>query len=630
RQATKAISGVQRFGGCLITTYGLLTTNRTLLMHRLDKCPDLMHATKVPDADATYGPQFMWTAIVLDEGHKIKNPATKCCKAALLIPATFKMILTGTAVQNRLDDLWSLYNFTHRGKLLGTMATFKREFASHIQRGREKDATSSEIHYGNLVAESLRKRIEPVFLRRTKKEILGSEDKLLRESNKLAFMANLLEHFQTEESENGHKTLVFSQSLVLLNMAEQVIKALNRRPDRPENAREHRVLRMHGSLKLQERAEVMQLFQTDPSYNIMLLTTQVGGVGLTLTAANRVIILDPSWNPSTDSQAIDRAYRIGQQRPVLVYRLITCSTIEEKIYRRQVFKDSVIRKTTGSKVESVDSYRYFTNAELRELFKLDDLKDSQTQRQLEKLHWDLNKRNPQPVEVEEHLSSLEANPRTKRAIFGFSRHDLMFSVKDQHEGVASGSDEHVYATQKLQQAEEQITRETSGEKVRMPPPVEPFRPSQMPRKVGPTTQLLYTHFANRFTPQQQHQDPDRIVPVKKPPLTAQQPSQRMLFSQGPLPPYQGSLSCFRLSTVERLKSPLLQPYETVDSNSDYFQPAPVQPPWMFYTPGPPPPYPSLFPHLANICSDGQRYCSANATFLTGQTFDISLLTVIIY
>ena len=101
----------------------------------------------------------------------------------------------------------------------------------------------------------------------------------------------------------------------------------------------------------------MQRFQTDPSIPIFLLTSQVGGLGLTLTAADRVIILDPAWNPSVDNQSVDRACRIGQTRDVVIYRLITCGTIEEKIYRKQVYKGALSR--TGT--DEADPFRYFSH-----------------------------------------------------------------------------------------------------------------------------------------------------------------------------------------------------------------------------------------------------------------------------
>jgi hypothetical protein len=107
----------------------------------------------------------------------------------------------------------------------------------------------------------------------------------------------------------------------------------------------------------------------------MLLTSQVGGVGLTLTAANRVVILDPSWT-NIDNQAVDRVYRIGQRRNVVVYRLITVGTVEEKIYRRQVFKQALLKSTT----EKENQFRYFGDVELSQLFTLGDDFDTASRR----------------------------------------------------------------------------------------------------------------------------------------------------------------------------------------------------------------------------------------------------------
>ena len=99
----------------------------------------------------------------------------------------------------------------------------------------------------------------------------------------------------------------------------------------------HRYLRIDGKvLNAQTRQSLVRKFNSDDGIFGFLLTTQVAGVGITLTGADRVIIFDPTWNPATDNQAVDRAYRVGQRREVVVYRLITCATIEEKIYRKQV------------------------------------------------------------------------------------------------------------------------------------------------------------------------------------------------------------------------------------------------------------------------------------------------------
>jgi SNF2 family DNA or RNA helicase len=114
-------------------------------------------------------------------------------------------------------------------------------------------------------------------------------------------------------------------------------------------------LRIDGSVASSERQTRVERFQNDVSIPVFLLTSQVGGLGLTLTGADRVIIVDPSWNPSVDSQSVDRAYRIGQKRDVLVYRLVSCGTIEDKIYRKQVFKGALFKAGT----EQGEQLRYF-------------------------------------------------------------------------------------------------------------------------------------------------------------------------------------------------------------------------------------------------------------------------------
>jgi hypothetical protein len=128
--------------------------------------------------------------------------------------------------------------------------------------------------------------------------------------------------------------------------------------------------------------------------------------------------LDTAWNPATDNQAVDRCYRIGQDKNVVVYRLITCSTIEEKIYRKQVFKDSLSKSAT----EKSNSYRYFSKEELSSLFELEDPKTSQTQIQLSQLHEKERKLYPG---LQEHVDELNDKKKFS-TVFGLSDHDLLF------------------------------------------------------------------------------------------------------------------------------------------------------------------------------------------------------------
>ena len=230
-------------------------------------------------------------------------------------------------------------------------------------------------------------------------------DQLVQESGKLVFLVQLLLHLKSK----GHQTLVFSQSRKMLDIIEKVL-----------NEKDIKMIRIDGSItSIVERESRINIFQTDSSYSVFLLTTQVGGVGLTLTAADRVVIFDPSWNPATDAQAVDRAYRIGQKNAVVIYRLITCGSLEEKIYRKQVFKQAITKQTTGA---SDNPFRYFSRHELRELFVLDDHRSSKTQIQLEKMH--SAHRVTDPL-LDEHILFLYSTD-----IFGISDHNLLFTKEE--------------------------------------------------------------------------------------------------------------------------------------------------------------------------------------------------------
>ncbi|XP_044283480.1 DNA excision repair protein ERCC-6-like [Varanus komodoensis] len=262
-----------------------------------------------------------------------------------------------------------------------------------------------------------------------------SDEVLIEESGKLQFLMALLERLREE----GHRTLVFSQSRKMLDIIEHLL-----------TLKRFRLMRIDGTVThLEEREKRIGVFQKNRDYSIFLLTTQVGGVGLTLTAATRVVIFDPSWNPATDAQAVDRAYRIGQKNNVVIYRLITCGTVEEKIYRRQVFKDSLIRQSTG---DNRNPYRYFTQQELRELFTLGDTQSSATQLQLQSLHANQRKTDSQ---LDEHIAYLYS-----LNIFGISDHDLIYTQEKIHEDEAEDEEARQYIKGRVQKAQELVQLES--------------------------------------------------------------------------------------------------------------------------------------------------------------------------
>ncbi|CAK0863394.1 unnamed protein product, partial [Prorocentrum cordatum] len=157
----------------------------------------------------------------------------------------------------------------------------------------------------------------------------------------------------------GHRVLVFSQGVLMMDLVEVCV------------LRKQGIgfVRLDGHTDIKTRAQRVESFQTEPDrYQCMLLTTRVGGYGLNLTGADRVILLDPAWNPATDAQAVDRAYRIGQHKEVRTYRLVMSGLIEDKMFRLQVFKMGL----TNSALEASQQHRYFTHDEIRALFKWAD------------------------------------------------------------------------------------------------------------------------------------------------------------------------------------------------------------------------------------------------------------------
>uniref|UniRef100_A0A3B3H5G4 DNA excision repair protein ERCC-6-like n=1 Tax=Oryzias latipes TaxID=8090 RepID=A0A3B3H5G4_ORYLA len=454
-ERTRSLEKVQRRSGVVITTYNMLLNNWQQL-------------------SSYQGKEFCWDYVILDEAHKIKNTSSKTAKSAYAIPSKNRVLLTGTPVQNNLREMWALFDFACQGTLLGTGKTFKTEYENPITRAREKDATPGEklcekekLQFIDLdcIKELLLTTRSPLAELTVLKKLcdhprllstdalarLGLEENaadaaahgiadvpdhtLISESGKLAFLVALLERLREE----GQRTLIFAHYRKVLDIIERIL-----------NNRGFKVLRLDGTItQITERERLISLFQKDRSYSVFLLTTQVGGVGITLTAANRVVIYDPSWNPATDAQAVDRAYRIGQTENVVIYRLITCGTVEEKIYRRQVFKDSLIRQNTGDKK---NPFRYFSKQELKELFTLEDTRSSSTQLQLQALHSRHRQTDPQLDQHIAHLHTME--------IFGISDHDLMFSVDVNTDEAPENPEEQHYIEGRVQKAQELVRAES--------------------------------------------------------------------------------------------------------------------------------------------------------------------------
>jgi hypothetical protein len=211
----------------------------------------------------------------------------------------------------------------------------------------------------------------------------------VEQSSKLDILVHLIDCLCSQ----NHRVLVFSQSTKMLDVIEKVLVKVN-------------VSRIDGGTKERDRQRRVDAFNDEnSSIEVMLLSTKAAGVGLTLTGADRVVVYDPSWNPAEDSQAVDRCYRIGQTREVVVYRLIAAGTVEEKMYEKQIHKDGIRRTvfTTGASVQ-----RYFVRDELSKMLSLAPAGECETMLKVQeiKTNW-----------------SQQQFILSHRGVVGLSRHD---------------------------------------------------------------------------------------------------------------------------------------------------------------------------------------------------------------
>ncbi|HPS02551.1 MAG TPA: DEAD/DEAH box helicase, partial [Candidatus Sumerlaeota bacterium] len=307
-----------------------------------------------------------WGTVVLDEAQAIKNMATRRSKAAMRLKAGFRMLTTGTPIENHLGELWNLFRFINPG-LLGSIERFNTRFANPIERDGNKEARLR-----------LKKLIQPFILRRTKSQVLEelpARTEILRHvtlsTQETAFYEALrlkaIEAIEANPEEAGQKRFRVLAEIMRLRRAccnvELVTPGLNLPSSRLAVFGElidelveghHKALvfsqfvdhlalirtsldekkiayqYLDGSTPAAERKRRVDAFQAGEG-DVFLISLRAGGLGLNLTAADYVIHMDPWWNPAVEDQASDRAHRIGQQRPVTIYRLIAENTIEQKI-----------------------------------------------------------------------------------------------------------------------------------------------------------------------------------------------------------------------------------------------------------------------------------------------------------
>ncbi|KAK9120682.1 hypothetical protein Syun_018299 [Stephania yunnanensis] len=331
-----------------------------------------------------------WGYAVLDEGHRIRNPNAEVTLVCKQLQTVHRIIMTGAPIQNKLTELWSLFDFVFPGKL-GVLPIFEAEFAVPISVGGYANATPLQVSTAySLTAEQ--RSVYRAFLASSEVEqifdgnrnslygidimrkICNHPDLLEREhashnpeygnperSGKMKVVAEVLKVWKDQ----GHKVLLFSQTQQMLDILEGFLQS-----------HEYIYRRMDGLTPVKQRMALIDEFNNSNDIFIFILTTKVGGLGTNLTGANRVIIFDPDWNPSTDMQARERAWRIGQTRDVIVYRLITRGTIEEKVYHRQIYKHFLTNKI----LKNPQQRRFFKARDMKDLFTLqDDLEGGSTE-----------------------------------------------------------------------------------------------------------------------------------------------------------------------------------------------------------------------------------------------------------
>ncbi|MCJ1476268.1 hypothetical protein MMC13_004934 [Lambiella insularis] len=384
-----------------------------------------------------------WDCVVADECHQIKGRSSETTQALNEVNALCRLGLTGTAIQNTYDELWTLLNWTNPGRF-GPISTWKASISEPLKMGQSHDATIAQLSKARKTAKALVENLLPQFFLRRMKTLIA--DQLPKKSDRVVFcpltdtqadayenlldgdvidyiktsselcscgsgkksgwccrallpdgekwqafvfpaisnlqkLANhlailipqgtdpqekqekdlnmlqiavpnlwrqlyrsrdsILNYSNTEFCgkwkilkkllrfwhDNGDKVLVFSHSVRLLKMLQMLF-----------NHTSYNVSYLDGTMSYEDRAKTVDDFNSDAAQFVFLISTKAGGVGLNITSANKVVIVDPNWNPSYDLQAQDRAYRIGQIRDVEVFRLVSAGTIEEIVYARQIYK----------------------------------------------------------------------------------------------------------------------------------------------------------------------------------------------------------------------------------------------------------------------------------------------------
>ena len=345
---------------------------------------------------------FFFDYIILDESQNIKNPSSKSYQCVRQLKSRFKLILSGTPVENSVNDLWTQMSFINPG-LLGTQQYFQNEFVTPIEKKKDEDK-----------ARKLQAMIKPFVLRRTKEQVatelppktetlfyckMSEEQSSVYEKVKSEYRNELLKsledgtyaktqiqvlqgliklrqianhpamidseyegdsgkfenvvHTLANVLDGGHKVLIFSQFVEQLTIYREYFNSEN-------------IPYAYLDGATQNRGDIVKHFQEDEKTRVFLISIKAGGVGLNLTEADYVFILDPWWNPAVEQQAIDRTHRIGQTKNVFIYKFITKDSVEEKILALQQRKLSLSRALITTEESFIKS---LTPDDIKEILK---------------------------------------------------------------------------------------------------------------------------------------------------------------------------------------------------------------------------------------------------------------------
>ncbi len=362
----------------------------------------------VARSDASKLRKLPWRIVVTDEAQNIKNPTTAQTKAVKSIPARTFVAMSGTPVENRLSEYWSIMDYANRG-LLGSLPSFVKEYAIPIQKDHDHEVAARfkrvaapfllrRLKSDKSIIKDLPDKVEQDYLCDLSKDqvalyesvvreglaaLEGESDLFKRQGAVLQMIlalkqicnhpAHYLKRGDTDVSRSGkvqslldllepiyeshEKVLVFTQ---FREAGELLSGWINDRFSR-------RPMFLHGGLTRKQRDDMVSKFQEDPTERAFVLSLKAGGTGLNLTAATYVIHFDLWWNPAVEQQATDRAYRIGQDRNVTVYRLITRNTFEERINEMIQLKRELAELSVGTGENWIGN---LDNKALREVFSL--------------------------------------------------------------------------------------------------------------------------------------------------------------------------------------------------------------------------------------------------------------------